>query len=76
MSALSIGEKRTTRKKGGKRTSKRVYHCVRQTQKKYKNRSSPPYSAQECPHQKKKGNDGKMYVSKDNMLGIFRWVPL
>jgi len=64
----------TLRKKGGKRTSKRVYHCVRQTKKKYTSRNSPPYPAQECPHKKKKGNDGKMYISKDNINGIFHWV--
>ena len=61
-------------KKGGKRTSKKVYKCIRQTRKKYLTRSSPPYPAQECPHQKKKGNDGHMYISKDNEYGIFRWV--
>jgi hypothetical protein len=58
--------------KGGKRTSK----CFRQTLKKYTSRSSPPYLAQECPYKKKKGNDGRMYVSKpNNTNGMFRWVP-
>lgn len=63
--------------KGGKRTSKKVYQCVRQTKKKYTSRASPPYPAQECPHKKKKGNDGRMYVSKPNDInGIFRWVAI
>jgi hypothetical protein len=64
-------------RRGGfrKRTSKRVYHCVRKTQKKYTNRPSPPYQAQECPYQKKKGNDGQMYKSvPSDYNGIFRWV--
>jgi PBZ domain len=60
---------------GGKRTSKKIYRCVRQTLKKYTSRSSPPYPAQECPYAKKKGNDGRTYISKPNdSNGIFRWV--
>lgn len=57
-----------------RRTSKKVYHCVRQTKKKYTTRSSPPYPAMECPNKKKKGNDGKMYLSKANDYGIYRWM--
>jgi hypothetical protein len=59
-----------------RRHSKRVYHCVRQTTKKYIQRSSPPYPAQECPNKKMKGNDGKMYISRDSILGIWRWQPI
>jgi hypothetical protein len=72
----TVGSKRKGGKtKGGKRTSKKIYKCVRQTLKKYTSRSSPPYPAQECPYKKKKGNDGRMYVSKPNDTnGIFRWV--
>jgi hypothetical protein len=77
---MSANMKRRTQKKnasakGGKRSSKKIYHCVRQTLKKYTSRPSPPFPAQECPHKKKKGNDGRMYVSKpDDTYGIFRWV--
>ena len=59
-----------------RRTSKKVYQCVRQTSKKYANRSSPPYPAQECPNKKMKGNDGKMYISLDSEFGVsYRWYP-
>jgi hypothetical protein len=58
-----------------RRTSKRVYQCVRQTRKKYTIRSSPPYPAMECPGKKKKGNDGKTYRSTTvGDTGIYRWV--
>jgi len=50
--------------------------CVEQTTKKYTNRKSPPYPANVCPvGDKKKGNDGKMYVvSEPNKNGVSRWV--
>jgi len=68
---------KTRKRKGGKRISKKIYKCVRQTLKKYTARPSPPYPAQECPYQKKKGNDGRMYLSKPNDInGVFRWVPI
>lgn len=58
-----------------RRYSKRVYHCVRQTTKKYTQRKSPPYPAQECPNKKMKGNDGNMYISHmANETGIYRWI--
>ena len=70
-------QKRKDSAKGGKRKSKKVYHCVRQTTKKYTSRPSPPYPAQECPGKKKKGNDGRMYLSKpDETYGICRWIPI
>ena len=52
--------------------------CVEQTSKKYTNRNSPPYPANVCPvGDKKKGNDGKMYVvSEPNKNGVSRWVPV
>jgi hypothetical protein len=72
----SPSPKKSPSKKGGKRTSKKTYQCVRQTLKKYTSRDSPPYPAQECPYKRKKGNDGRMYVSKpNNTNGMFRWVP-
>ena len=59
-----------------RRTSKKVYRCVRHTAKKYTNRSSPPYPAQECPNKKMKGNDGKMYISLNSEFSVaYRWYP-
>ena len=61
---------------GGKRISKKIYNCIRQTSKKYTTRNSPPYSAQSCQNKKMKGNDGKLYVS---LLGpksyAYKWYP-
>jgi hypothetical protein len=64
-------------KKGGrrKRTSKAV--CRKETLKKYRTRSSPPYRATLCVEQKKKGNDGRMYISKsDFVFAPARWVRI
>ena len=35
--------------------------CTKQTSKKYTERKSPPYKAEECPGDSKKGNDGLMW---------------
>lgn len=37
--------------------------CVRQTTKKYLNRNSPSYPANECCRRHLQGNDGKVYFS-------------
>jgi hypothetical protein len=58
-----------------KRKSKKIYQCVKLNTKKYISRSSPPYSARECPNKIMKGNDGKKYISLSSELGIFRWIP-
>jgi uncharacterized protein YjbI with pentapeptide repeats len=47
--------------------------CVRQTQKKYLERPSPPYSAADCCGMALQGNDGKMYVSVANAKGVCAW---
>lgn len=47
--------------------------CVKKTTKRYTERKSPPYPANECKGKVKKGNDGKMYVSVPNVNGIYRW---
>ena len=49
-----------------KRHSKKVYNCVKLTDKKYTERPSPPYSANECERQIKKGNDGNKWISQSN----------
>lgn len=49
-------------------------NCIKQKTKKYKSRSSPPYSAMNCRGKTISGNDGEMYTSKSNKRGIYRWV--
>ena len=65
--------RRTSKKT--RRTSKSV--CYKQKTKKYSNRPSPPYRASMCPGLKKKGNDGKMYISKSYAnFTPSKWVKL
>ncbi len=48
--------------------------CIPSTRKKYTSRSSPPYPAQACKGLKKRGNDGKWYISSPTSKGVYRWV--
>jgi len=50
--------------------------CVKSTLKKYTKRPSPPYPANECKKLKKKGNDGKVWISKPNKKGVYRWTKV
>ena len=43
------------------------------TLKKYQNRKSPPYPANENCNKKMVGNDGKNYISKPNKNNICSW---
>jgi len=47
--------------------------CVKQTQKKYLERPSPPYSAADCCGMTMQGNDGKLYTSVANAKGVCAW---
>ncbi len=46
----------------------------KQTSKRYLDRKSPPYKAAGFKNKSKKGNDGRMYTSKSNINGVYRWV--
>ena len=46
------------------------------TLKKYKNRKSPPYPANENCNKKMLGNDRKLYISKPNKNNICSWIKL
>jgi len=50
--------------------------CIRQTTKKYLSRDSPPYPANQCPNEIKKGNDGLNYQSKPDKNGVYKWSIL
>ncbi len=56
------------------RYSKKVWNCVKLTDKKHLERPSPPYSAKECERQIKKGNDGNKWISVSNEIGVCKWV--
>jgi len=51
-----------------------VIKCVELKTKKYRLRTSPPYSAGDCPGKTMKGNDGGKYTSKADKNGVYKWV--
>lgn len=48
--------------------------CIKLKTDKYSFRNSPPYPANKCKTMKKKGNDGKYYISQPDKNGIYKWV--
>lgn len=53
--------------------SRKVRSCTLQTTKRYTDRQSPPYPANECAGQQKVGNNGEMYESRPDKNGVYRW---
>lgn len=47
--------------------------CSKVAGKKYADRPSPAYHANDCPNQQKTGNDGEMYESVADKNGVYRW---
>lgn len=47
--------------------------CKKSLDKKYLTRPSPPYPANLCCGQIKKGNSGDMYMSRPDKNGVCRW---
>ena len=47
--------------------------CIKSDLKKYKDRKSPPYPANNCKNEIKVGNDGNKWISKPNKNNIYRW---
>ncbi len=56
-----------------KRVSHRRVSGSKKSTKKDRTRKSPPYSAAAYCGQKKKGNDGSMYISISNINNVCRW---
>jgi len=48
--------------------------CIKIKTDKYSFRNSPPYPANKCKSMKKKGNDGKFYLSQPDKNGTYKWV--
>lgn len=42
----------------------------------YKTRPSPAVAAKDFPDRRKKGNDGRMYNSKSDKNGVYRWYKV
>ena len=62
--------------KAKKSPSKEARGCTLQETKKYQDRPSPPYPANECHNKRMMGNDGLLYISQGNKNGIYRWVKV
>lgn len=56
-----------------KSVDKKSRGCTQQKSKKYMDRPSPPFPANECCGQEKVGNDGVMYVSRADKNGRCSW---
>ena len=69
---LTAAQKKTMKARISGLTGKRA-GTVAKTLKKYKNRPSPPYPANETCGKVMKGNDGLMYKSVANKAGICSW---
>jgi len=65
---LNKSQKKSLRKHIGGLTKK-----SRKTQKKYKDRKSPPYSANDYCGKSKTGNDGRLYKSTKNKNNVCTW---
>lgn len=50
--------------------------CHEKRTKKYLDRKSPPYGANEadCRGTVKRGNDGSYYTSTANIAGVYKWI--
>jgi hypothetical protein len=47
--------------------------CIKLNNEKYTKRDSPPYHANDCPNQIKKGNDNLNYISIKDKNNIYKW---
>lgn len=57
-----------------KSSTKVATTCKKNTTKKYENRPSPAFPANECCGKRKRGNDGEWWISKPNKNGVCRWT--
>jgi len=48
--------------------------CIKLNNEKYTKRNSPPFHANDCPNQIKKGNDNLNYISIKDKNNIYKWT--
>lgn len=53
---------------------KKKSKCEPSTDKKYKDRPSPPYPANDYPNEIKEGNDKNSYISRADKNGTHKWI--
>ena len=74
--ALTKTQRKNMSKKIESVTGKNHVNEHKKTLKKYKNRRSPPYPANENCNKKMVGNDGNWYISKPNKNNICSWKKI
>ena len=70
---LNEKQRKTLTEKIKSVSGKNAINELSKTLKKYKNRKSPPYPANENCNKKMKGNDGNMYISTPNKNNVCSW---
>jgi len=70
------GKKSKKKEKSEKKSKKKEKSGKKLTLKKYRNRKSPPYPANDYCNKRKKGNDGLMYISKPNKNNVCSWKKI
>lgn len=50
--------------------------CKKINEKKYLERPTPPYHANDCENLIKNGNDGKKYISLEDKNGVYKWKKI
>jgi hypothetical protein len=70
---LNKQQRKSMTKKFKSVSKKNAINQHSKTLKKYKNRKSPPYPANENCNKLMKGNDGNMYLSEPNKNNICSW---
>jgi hypothetical protein len=68
-------KKASTNKKWAAKSIKSC-KCTQLTEQKYKSRPSPACHADLCKDDAMFGNDKRLYISKPDIRGIYRWVPM
>lgn len=73
---LTTTQRRKMTEKLGSVSKKNAINQHSKTLKKYKNRKSPPYPANENCNKQMMGNDKQLYISKPNKNNICSWKKI
>ncbi len=73
---LTMSQRKSLTEKLKRVSGKDAINQHSKTLKKYKNRNSPPYPANENCNKQMRGNDGKMYRSTPNKRNICSWKKI
>lgn len=74
--ALTEKQRKTLTEKLKSVSGRNAINQHSKTLKKYKNRKSPPYPANENCNKQMVGNDGNLYISKPNKNNVCSWKKI